>query len=164
MLQLEMAAYCLEIFDEALAVERGGISDECRPSGAALVVEEKRVSRGEWLQVGGQVVHGEPWTAVKDNDRVAPAADRSIEQANAAACVDVSVASRNGCSYGACRRSPHSGEADHHDCGGDGPGHLLWLYRLRHGGVALPTLVLERDRLEGCAGVIGVQVRQRLIL
>jgi hypothetical protein len=87
-----MPTESLEIVYESLRIQCGRITDERRTPGATLVVENQRMSPGERLEVGCQVIHGEPRTAMHDDQGIRASAEYAVTDLDGAARIESSLA------------------------------------------------------------------------
>ena len=77
---IEVASHIVEILDLAIDRETRRVGRELRAPGAALVVEDDRVPRGERREIAGDALEIHAGTAVDRDDRVAAPAEHAIEE------------------------------------------------------------------------------------
>jgi hypothetical protein len=81
---------CFQVIGEARRLESGRVVHQRGAAGAALIVEEERMTPGrERIQLVPEIIEAQSRAAVDDHQGIAPRADQAVEEPDAVASVDV---------------------------------------------------------------------------
>lgn len=89
-LQLEVPPDGFQVIGETRGLESSRVVYQRGAAGAALIVEEERMTPGrERVQLVPEILEAQSWAAVNDHQGIAARADQAVEKPDAAARIDV---------------------------------------------------------------------------